>query len=136
MSDPLPQDLEDKLARIKEIRETQEELKTEYEQLRDEVTGELEGNPVIFVGVDGKKYRASYSRSAKTIVDLERARELLDDEQFDEITEIKVVNDKLKHLVELYDDSNPSGLSISPTVAAQFTRFIPGTPFPKIDELE
>lgn len=98
-------DREEKLARLKQARETAAAEKELADRLRDELIKDLEGEgQVFFVDADGVKRRAYYSESDATKIDLEELRACvtrheLRKDVYDEIIKIAPDLEKIKHAI-------------------------------------
>lgn len=93
-------DLEQKLQRFYELRDTSTKAKAEYEALRDELAPILLEEGTRYVMVNGEKYYA-YAQPAEQLVVAEEVLEQeVDTEVWEAVTETHVVNAKFLHAVE------------------------------------
>lgn len=90
-------DREEKLYRLREIKDELDQLKVEYEELRDEVVPEVEEDGVVWVlGPDNKKYRCSVQRQMTSTYDVDALAAAVSEDVLDEVTFRKVDSDKFE----------------------------------------
>ena len=105
-----PEVLAEKLATMQYLNEKMKKLKIEYETLRDAITPHL-SEQTVFVAESGEKMYAIRVQAEDIIFDLDALAELVDEETFAKVIDVKVNRDELRKAVMREE--------ISPDVLAQ-----------------
>lgn len=117
---PRDKDLEDKVVRLVHLKQEQERLKQEYEDLRDELVPDLNEAQFFIDPVTGEKKVAYRVAPENTVVDAELLASYVPQDVLDEVTVRKVVTDK-------FWQANKAG-RIPDEVAARVVTLRPATP--------
>lgn len=117
--DALPQTREEKVARMAAIKAEEARLKSEYEELRDEVTPDLD-EAQFFIDENGVKRVAYRVSPENTVVNAELLASYVSEEVINEVTERKVKTPAFWQAVK-------AG-RIDESVAARVAKLVPATP--------